>query len=554
MFNSSTNIHSSAYFITLVLLAMSLPLSKFAMSVTEFLLLAMWLWSGFSFRISWRFFKIGGFFKGVIHFTSYVFSLAYHNLIDKFGLFFRNRAAVIFASIYFLHLQGVLFTSDYEYALKDLRIKLPLLLFPVVFSTMEKIGYRRFRILMLAYTASVFAGTIISMGIFFQAEYVDIREISPFISSIRFGLNICFAFFTLFYFVFYDHYFKRWHKIAFALLATWFVFFLVILESVTGLGIIVVIVVAYLVDQLFKTKYVYLKTAFVLLAVAIPLGLFLYVHHTIKAATHAPPVNLEQLDKYTARGNPYVSDTSQSNIEDVKYIGLYICYEELEQAWSERSNLNINGLTENGQVVLGTLIRYLTSRDLRKDADGVAALSDWDIRMIEKGVANYNYIVNPGLRVRILKILMGYDVYKKTGDPSGSSVMQRIEYSIASMVLIRKHFWFGVGTGDLEDALNNQYKQMGSELKIRYRFHAHNQFLAIFITFGVFGFLWFIFALVYPPIKEKRFGDFFFVTFFLITIFSMLSDDTFETQAGATFFAFFYSFLLFGKEKRNIKT
>ncbi len=71
-------------------------------------------------------------------------------------------------------------------------------------------------------------------------------------------------------------------------------------------------------------------------------------------------------------------------------------------------------------MIKGTLIRYLTSIDLRKDAQGVAALSDWDIHMIEQGVANFNYLKNPGLRVRILKILMGYDVYKKTGDPTVS--------------------------------------------------------------------------------------------------------------------------------------
>lgn len=553
MFNSSTNIHSGAYFITLILIAMTLPLSRYAMSMAEFLLLGMWLWSGFSFSIVWRFFKIGGFFKGLFHFVEYFFSLAYNNLIDKFSLFFKNKAAVIFASIYFMHLLGILFTVDYDYALKDLRIKLPLLLFPVVFATMEKIEYKRFRILMLAYSASILSGTIIGMGVFFNAEYTDIREISPFISSIRFGLNTSFAFFALLYFVFYDKGFKKWHKASFLIVAAWFVLFLFILESVTGLGVIVAISVLYLVYQLFKTRYIYFKVAFVLLAVGIPLSLFLYVKHTIDAATSVEPLNMEQLDKYTAQGNPYVNDTSQSNIEDGRYIGLYICYKELTKAWEKRSDFKINAISQNGQAIQGTLIRYLTSKDLRKDAAGVEALTDWDVRMIEQGVANYNYLKYPGLRVRILKILMGYDVYKKTGDPSGSSVMQRIEYSKAAFDLIRSNFWFGVGTGDLENALNRQYKRMGSELKKRYRFHAHNQFLAIFIAFGIFGFLWFIFTLIYPPVKERKFSDFFFVVFFLLAIFSMLSDDTLETQAGVTFFAFFYAFLLFGKQTTNAK-
>ena len=171
--------------------------------------------------------------------------------------------------------------------------------------------------------------------------------------------------------------------------------------------------------------------------------------------------------------------------------------------------------------------------------------------MIENGVANVNYVKNPGLRARMLKILMGYEVYLKTGDPSGSSVMQRIEYSKGSINLIEENFWFGVGTGDIENALIGQYKEMKSELKTEYMFHAHNQYFAIFITFGIFGFLWFLFTLIYPPIKTGRFSDYFFVTFFLIILLSMLSDDTLETQAGATLFGFFYTFFLFGKNKEN---
>jgi hypothetical protein len=108
-----------------------------------------------------------------------------------------------------------------------------------------------------------------------------------------------------------------------------------------------------------------------------------------------------------------------------------------------------------------------------------------------------------------------------------------------------------VGTGDIEDLLYNQYEEMKSELKTKFMFHAHNQFLSFFIAFGVFGFLWFIFALVYPPYLLGKYSDYFFATFFMIIVWSMLSDDTLDTQAGVTLFAFFSAFLLFGKEKKN---
>ena len=551
MIKSSTNIHSLSYFIVLTLLAMSLPISRFTMSVFEFLLLALWLWAGFSFRISSRFFKLGGALKGTVHFFSYIGVLAYENFTEKMGAFLRNKPALILATIYLIHLVGLFYTSDMQYALKDLRIKLPLLLFPIVLSTMGKIEYRRFRIMMLFYVAATLAGTLISFYLMQKADYTDIREISPFISPIRFGLNITFSLFTLVYFIVFDKKFRLWQKILFGLVVAWFVGILILLESLTSLWIILFILVLYSIILLFRTQKLAIKLVFVLLAIGIPVSVVFYVKHVVHETRTPPHIVAGELDTYTARGNPYVHDTINLGVEGGRYLGLYLCEKEMKEAWNKRSSCTYNGRTKGGEKVRATLIRYLTSKDLRKDAEGINALTDWDVKMIEQGVANYHYVKNPGLRTRIMKIIMGYDVYKKTGDPSGNSVMQRIEYSKAAFKLIGKNFWTGVGTGDIEDKLIDEYTQMNSELKKEFMFHAHNQFLAIFITFGVFGFLLFIFALIYPALKMKGFKDYFFVTFFIIIIISMFSDDTIETQAGATLFAFFYTFLLFGKKRQN---
>ncbi len=171
--------------------------------------------------------------------------------------------------------------------------------------------------------------------------------------------------------------------------------------------------------------------------------------------------------------------------------------------------------------------------------------------MIENDCANVNYVRNPGFKTRILKILKGYEVYNLTGNPSGSSVMQRIEYLKASLAVIKENWLTGVGTGDLEISLYNKYDEMGSMLKDQFRYHAHNQFFAVLISFGIFGFLIFIYALIYPPLVTRSFNDYFFIVFFFIMIISMFSDDTLETQAGVTLFAFFYTFLMFGKTSSN---
>jgi len=273
------------------------------------------------------------------------------------------------------------------------------------------------------------------------------------------------------------------------------------------------------------------------------------VRNIVKEVTTAPEIEYGKLEKYTPYGNPYFHDTIDLQIEDGRYVGLYLCYSEMKEEWNKRSTLNYHGKTKEGQLINTTLIRYLTSRDLHKDKDGIAALSDEDIRMIEKGLANYNYVKNPGLRTRILKIIKGYEVFKTTGNPSGSSVMQRIEYLRASFNIINENILIGVGTGDLEDAFNNEFNEMNSVLENRYRYHAHNQFLGVFIALGLIGFIVFIVGLFYPAIALKGFQDYYFSTFFVIMMISMFSDDTLETQAGATLFAFFYSLLLFGRKK-----
>lgn len=549
MVNSSTNIHSWAYTITLMLLAASIPLSKFTMSITEFMLLGLWIWSGFSFSVSYRFYKLGGFFTGTIQLIGYIYTLTYNNLIDKFILFYRNKPALVFSLIYFVHILGLIYTSDLNYAIKDLRVKLPLLILPLIISTMESINSKRFRSLMIIYSLSVLISTVISGFDFLTNQYLDIREISVFISPIRLGLNVSFAFFVMVYFVFHEKKFSNWQTVGFIVMAIWFLVFLFLLEAVTSILIILLVSIGYLIWRLFNTMLLWHKLALFLIAVIIPFMFFLHVQNIIIDATTAPNIEFGKLDKHTNLGNSYIHDTLDLQIEDGKYIGLYLCYEELKSEWNKRSKVDYHAKTSEGHLINSTLIRYLTSKDLRKDAEGVKALTDEDVYMIENGIANYNYINSPGLRARILKMIKGYEVYQQTGNPSGSSLMQRLEYIKASLNIIKDNFLIGVGTGDLEDAFNEQFTDMNSALESQYRYHAHNQFLGICVALGLIGFIVFIVGLIYPAIVLSGFKDYYFGIFFLIMIISMFSDDTLETQAGVTLFSFFYSLLLFGRKK-----
>ena len=205
-------------------------------------------------------------------------------------------------------------------------------------------------------------------------------------------------------------------------------------------------------------------------------------------------------------------------------------------------------------TVEATLARYLTSKDLRKDAQGVMALTDEDIRNIEQGIANYNNWKHPGLRARLSATLFEYNLYRRYNNPNGGSLSQRIEYTRASFHIIGQHPWFGVGTGDVPQAFSQAYDELRSPLKEEFRFRAHNQYLAIAVAFGLVGLVFFLFVLLYPWGASRRNHTYLYMVFLTIMLLSMFPEDTLETQAGATLFAFFMSLLLMaGKNSLSLR-
>ena len=70
--------------------------------------------------------------------------------------FWHNKAAVLLVAFYLMHVVGLLWTSDFEYAMKDLRVKLPILVMPFVLSSLEPLDRKRFDLVMLVYVLSVF--------------------------------------------------------------------------------------------------------------------------------------------------------------------------------------------------------------------------------------------------------------------------------------------------------------------------------------------------------------------------------------------------------------
>ena len=557
---------NQAYLLGLLMVAVGLTLSPFLMGMSQFWLILVWLVDGVVGNRDENVISGGGSAgEGGIYFR--------HDFKSKFTRFWQNKAAVLLVAFYLMHVVGLFWTSDFQYALRDLRVKLPILIMPFVLSSMGPLDRKRFDFVMLVYVLSAFIATLFSSVSYWRHDYEDIREISHFISHIRFCLNIVFCIAIIGWYIVkakvsepvvaehgrsVEGPIQKMGKVAVPdfgvkigldrflqyFLLWWFVYQIYIFESLSGyviLTAIVIISAVYAFLQWKKSRGWHIAVGVAALAILI-IGVVCTVHF-VKPLLKVESVDFSTLEKKTALGNDYWHDTVYNPVEDGKYVGLYYCRKELQEAWQRRSGLPLGGTTTNGENLEATLARYLTSKDLRKDAQGVMSLTDEDIHNIEQGVANYNNWKHPGLHARLSSTLFEYNRYRRFNNPNGGSLSQRIEYTRASFHIIRQHPWLGVGTGDVPQAFAQTYDEIHSPLNEEFRFRAHNQYLSIAVAFGLVGLAFFLFVLFYPWLSSRRNHTYLYMVFLCIMLLSMFPEDTLETQAGASLFAFFMALL-----------
>ena len=172
------------YWIGLILLAVFIPTSKFGLSVTQFYLIALWLLLGVDMRSGNK-----------------ILPGIWYNIKTRFSDFIHNKVAVAMVSMYIMHFIGLIYTSDFQYAFKDLRIKLPLLVFPLILSSMKPLNKKQFDTVIWFFIGSVFFVTILGAIKFLRRDFVDVRELSVFVSHIRVSLCMVFSMFVLGYYL-----------------------------------------------------------------------------------------------------------------------------------------------------------------------------------------------------------------------------------------------------------------------------------------------------------------------------------------------------------------
>ena len=123
-------------------------------------------------------------------------------------------------------------------------------------------------------------------------------------------------------------------------------------------------------------------------------------------------------------------------------------------------------------------------------------------------------------------------------NPTDGTVARMAIWKV-SAGLIRQHFLFGVGTGDVKDVYLEAYQQQQLYPVYRKKLNAHNQYFQTFVTLGVFGFSLMAALLLIPLFRALRKGEYLYVSFLLIFAINILFESMLESQAGVIFYAFF---------------
>ncbi|MFH2142289.1 MAG: O-antigen ligase family protein [Bacteroidota bacterium] len=501
----------------LALFAIAIPVSEYFTSVFQFLLALNWVLE-FDFK-------------------------------EKLKRIKANKSILLFPLLFLLHFVWLINTENFSYAFHDIKIKLPLLVLPVLIGSSPIISYKEIKILLLLFVSTIIVSSLISISVLagiWKHEYSDIREISVFISHIRFSLMLVLSVFILVYYLLFQK--KKLSRIeifVFPLLIIWIIVFLYILNSLTGIFILAFTTILFLIYYANRIKHLVSRIFLLMLIISLFLIGFSYISKQVSAFYKTEIVSPETIDEKTVNGNQYEHNFGINYLENGNFVWLYYCGPELMSQWNKRSSIDFNGNDSKGQVLRYTLVRYLSSKGLRKDSAGICGLDQKDIENIENGIANYRFTDKYSLKVMIYKIIWQIDTYSKTGNPTGHSVTQRIEYLKTAFHIIQNNFWFGTGTGDVQLAFDLEYNKVKSPLPEKLRRRSHNQLVTFFVSFGFFGFFMALLSFFLPFFMNKKKWNFLISSFMIITALSMLNEDTLETQTGVSFIIFFYCFLIF---------
>lgn len=253
------------------------------------------------------------------------------------------------------------------------------------------------------------------------------------------------------------------------------------------------------------------------LATVLLLGLF-------TSLPTAPP-DSESLPKASASGEKYVHKLDRCVTENGHHVWTRIAWSELNATWQDRSDTPIDDIK-------GALIRFLASKGLAKDAEGVAQLSEDEVRAIESGIPSVVELEGTSWARRWNRFAYNWgEWWDGRRSPDASILSRSVYFEVGVSALGEfslKDAMLGTGVGGLMPLLESNYAEQVPDWPQEGRKRPHNQFLTLLLSLGAVGLAIWCWALysVWPCYPSRP--------AVVLLALSCLAEDTLETQAGVT--------------------
>lgn len=126
-----------------------------------------------------------------------------------------------------------------------------------------------------------------------------------------------------------------------------------------------------------------------------------------------------------------------------------------------------------------------------------------------------------------------------------NSTNLRVGILICCFQVLKQNWLLGVGTGDMQVALNNCYQQNGysDELYIA-SYDPHNQFIEIWLNVGITGVIVLLLTFLIPLRLAIRHKNDLYIFFLLFIMLCCMTESVLNLQKGVVFYSFFNSLFL----------
>ena len=419
-------------------------------------------------------------------------------------------------------------SGDMAASLNDVRVKLPLAaggLALVVMARESAWPHARWvdGVLKMALVSALIATLTVVFIDVWNGGHQGGRQASKFISHIRFGLWwalllpwVCHRLATCW----------RWLALAGALLAwTW-------MESLTGLLAGVALAPWWLSAWrshrnqseaepilTWPAAGVVNRTGLMVLAAVLPLLGFL-----VWAMPNSLP-DADALAANSAGGEAYVHKLDRRVTENGYHVWVEVAWGELQSEWEDRSDVPF-------AQVKGALVRFLSSKGLPKDRQGLAELDAEELAAVERGTTSVVELRGGPWTKRWNRFKYNWGEWLDGNKSPRASILARSVYQevgARAWAKIPAPLWLtGCGPGVDNSWLDTAYADAFPDWPEGGRKRPHNQYLTLLLSAGLIGLCLFVWALkclrTHPPARPGV----------LLIALSCLAEDTLETQAGVT--------------------